>query len=204
MSGSPGDVLKPGAAATVSSDMDSLSVIVTAYNFGPFVGRSLQSVHDALAVFHAEFGRSARTEVIVVDDGSTDDTPRVVQAFLAGRDGWRVLRRPEPSSPGAARNAGVEHVPRRSAVLPRRRRPVPAAAPGRLLAGDARREVRLRQVGRAAGGPGPRRLARPHRTHPRHQPGRAAVLPRGRSAASRTTTCTAARATAWSARPTCS
>ena len=90
-------------------DSLSLSVIVTAYNFGPFVGRLHQSVHDAPAVFHAEFGRSTRAEVVVVDDGSTDDTPRVVQSFLAGRPDWRVLRRPEPSSPGAARNAGVQH-----------------------------------------------------------------------------------------------
>jgi tetratricopeptide (TPR) repeat protein len=89
--------------------MDSFSIIVTACNFGPFIGRSLQSVHDALALFHAEFGRSTRTEVVVVDDGSTDDTPRVVQSFLAGRVDWRVLRRPEPSNPGAARNAGVQH-----------------------------------------------------------------------------------------------
>ena len=184
--------------------MDSLSVVVTAHNFGSFVARSLQSVHDALAAFRAEFEREARAEVVVVDDGSTDDTPRVVQSFLAGRQGWRLLRRPEPSSPGAARNAGV------------------GQAHGELLffldgddqflpphltacwRADARGQVRLRQVGRASGGPGPRRLARPHRTHARHQPGREAVLPRRRSAASRTTTCTGARAIAWSARPTCS
>ncbi len=88
--------------------MTSLSVIVTAYDLGHYIGRSLQSVHDARALFHAECGGEVRTEVIVVDDGSADDTPRVVQAFVAGRDGWRVLRRPGPSSPGAARNAGVE------------------------------------------------------------------------------------------------
>ena len=88
--------------------MTALSVVVTAYNLGPFVGRSLQSVHDALALFHAEFGGEVGSEVIVVDDGSADETPRVVQSFVAGRDGWRVLRRPGPSSPGAARNAGVE------------------------------------------------------------------------------------------------
>jgi hypothetical protein len=58
--------------ATRTAPMNSLSVIVTACNVGPFIGRSLQSVHDALSLFNAEFGREARTEVIVVDDGSTD------------------------------------------------------------------------------------------------------------------------------------
>ncbi len=88
--------------------MNSLSIVVTAYNVGPFLGRALQSAHDALAVFHAECGRDLRSEVVVVNDGSSDDTPRVLHAFLAGRTDWRVLHRSEPSSPGAARNAGVE------------------------------------------------------------------------------------------------
>ncbi len=65
--------------------MNALSVVVTACNVGPFVGRSLQSLHDALAAFHAEFGRDVHTEVIVVDDGSADDTPRVLHSFLVGR-----------------------------------------------------------------------------------------------------------------------
>ncbi len=115
-----------------------------------------------------------------MDDGSTDDTPRVVQSFLAGRQGWRLLRRPEPSSPGAARNAGVGQAHGEllffldgdDLFLP----PHLAACWRAMRDG----QVRLRQVGRASGRPGPRRLARPHRTHARHQPGREAVLPRRR------------------------
>ncbi len=42
--------------------MSSLSIIVTAYNFAPFIGRSLQSIHNALALFHAEFARGGRAD----------------------------------------------------------------------------------------------------------------------------------------------
>jgi GT2 family glycosyltransferase len=42
-------------------------------------------------------------EVIVVDDGSSDRTPAVIEAA-----GVRSIRRPEPRGPNAARNAGID------------------------------------------------------------------------------------------------
>jgi tetratricopeptide (TPR) repeat protein len=49
----------------------------------------------------------ATAEVVIVDDGSTDDTPRIVQRFAAGQPAWKVVRRPQASSPSCARNTGA-------------------------------------------------------------------------------------------------
>ena len=60
-----------------------ISVVVASYNGAATLGATL----DALAV------QTLRdvAEVIVVDDGSTDDTRGEIEKFLAGRDGARML-----------------------------------------------------------------------------------------------------------------
>src|SRR5947209_8461986 len=91
--------------------MESISVIVTAHNCAGTIRATLQSVADALAHFEAGGegpGREgAEAEVVVVDDGSTDDTAAVVGDFLGARAGWRLVRRPTSSSPSCARNTGA-------------------------------------------------------------------------------------------------
>jgi tetratricopeptide (TPR) repeat protein len=89
--------------------MNSLSIIVTAYNCAPAVRKALESVEASLAHFRRAVPGAAgvRAEVVIVDDGSTDDTYRAVTDFARGRDGWKVVRRACPSSPSCARNAGV-------------------------------------------------------------------------------------------------
>ncbi len=42
-----------------------------------------------------------------MDDGSTDDTAQLVQRLGHGRPGWKLLRRPQSSSPSCARNGGA-------------------------------------------------------------------------------------------------
>ncbi|MGE5616465.1 MAG: glycosyltransferase [Bacillota bacterium] len=63
-------------------DAPSMTVVIPAYNEGPMVGRSIDSV--IAARYPAD-----RLEVIVVDDGSTDDTWRHI-AHAVARHGDRV------------------------------------------------------------------------------------------------------------------
>jgi glycosyltransferase involved in cell wall biosynthesis len=73
-----------------------VSVVVPTYNYGRYLTGALASV---LGQTHPHL------EVLVVDDGSTDDTPEVVAPFLADRR-VRYFRRPN-GGPAAARNFGV-------------------------------------------------------------------------------------------------
>jgi glycosyltransferase involved in cell wall biosynthesis len=71
-----------------------VSVIIPAYNHGSYLPRSVSSV---LAQTYTEY------EVIVIDDGSTDDTPACVAGFI---DQIRYHHQ-ENSGLGAARNKGL-------------------------------------------------------------------------------------------------
>ncbi len=72
-----------------------VSVVIPAWNAAEWIGETVQS-----AVSQA----GANVEVIVVDDGSTDDTAAV--AAQAGGDTVRVLRQPNGGA-SRARNAGT-------------------------------------------------------------------------------------------------
>lgn len=72
----------------------TVSCIIPAYNAARFIGETLESV----------FAQSvAMSEVLVVDDGSTDDTIPIVQQY---GDAVRVIRQ-QNAGPAAARNNGV-------------------------------------------------------------------------------------------------
>ena len=57
--------------------MDTISVIVPAYNIGPFLGRSLDSLLQQTV---------PNLEIIVVDDGSSDNTAEVIREYAAKFD----------------------------------------------------------------------------------------------------------------------
>ena len=73
-----------------------LSLVVPAFQARSTLGDCLDSL---LAVGEG-------TEILVVDDGSEDDTAVLAEARLASRPGSRVLRTPN-RGPGAARNLGL-------------------------------------------------------------------------------------------------
>ncbi|HEU4976356.1 MAG TPA: glycosyltransferase [Baekduia sp.] len=74
----------------------SVTCVVTAYNYGRFIGRCLDSV---LGQDHPR----DRLEVVVVDDGSTDDTRAVVASY---GDAVRYLRQ-DNAGQIAATNRGI-------------------------------------------------------------------------------------------------
>lgn len=53
----------------------SISFIITTYNIAPYIRQCLDSLTPCLR---------AGDQVILVDDGSTDDTPAIVEGFIAG------------------------------------------------------------------------------------------------------------------------
>lgn len=77
----------------------TVGVAIPVYNGRDTVVRALLSVLDQTL---------APQEVVVVDDGSTDDTPAVVAEFTATRrlDHWRLVRQ-ENAGPAAARDAAI-------------------------------------------------------------------------------------------------
>lgn len=74
-----------------------LSVIVPTYNRAHLVARAANSVLSQLMI---------NDELIIVDDGSTDDTEQVVRSMSDSR--IRYIRHDRNAGAGAARNAGTE------------------------------------------------------------------------------------------------
>ena len=72
----------------------SVTVVVPAYNYGRYLPDALESVLSQTL---------QDWECVVVDDGSTDDTPAVVAAYVARDSRFRYLRQAN-GGPAAARN----------------------------------------------------------------------------------------------------
>ena len=72
-----------------------ISVIVPCYNHGRFLGEALASIGQP----------AVRTEIVVVDDGSTDSTPEVTATFETANQ-FRCIRQ-QNAGLAAARNRGL-------------------------------------------------------------------------------------------------
>lgn len=76
-----------------------ISVIVPVYNAGATISRCIDSI---LLQSYRD------VEIILVDDGSTDDSLSICNAFAVRRDNVKVLSQ-ENAGPSAARNNGLDH-----------------------------------------------------------------------------------------------
>ncbi|MGD0388945.1 MAG: glycosyltransferase family 2 protein [Tepidisphaeraceae bacterium] len=84
------------------SEPVELSLVVPAYNEQEVIPELLRRVEAALRLTGKRF------EVVIVDDGSTDDTPRILQAAMADRPWLRVLRMARNGGQSAAFDAGFK------------------------------------------------------------------------------------------------
>jgi glycosyltransferase involved in cell wall biosynthesis len=78
-----------------------LSVVIPAFNEALRIGTTLKKVSEYLAT------RNYETELIVVDDGSTDATPELLRDFLARHPAMRVLRNEPNRGKGFTVRRGV-------------------------------------------------------------------------------------------------
>ena len=76
-----------------------VSMIIPAYNAGRYIQRALASVESQTA---------KPDEVIVIDDGSSDDTAERIAEFAATSSLCIIFEQQENKGPGAARNRGIK------------------------------------------------------------------------------------------------
>jgi len=77
--------------------MPQVSIIIPAYNQGKFIGECLDSIIRQTV---------SDWECIVVNDGSTDSTPKIVRAYIQNDSRIRMIEQPNKGL-SAARNAGL-------------------------------------------------------------------------------------------------
>ncbi|GAB4114371.1 MAG: glycosyltransferase [Candidatus Caldatribacteriota bacterium] len=78
----------------------TVSVIIPTYNRAHLVGRAIQSVLDQT---YQDF------ELIVVDDGSTDNTEDIIKEFQRKDDRIKYLKHEKNKGGSAARNTGIKN-----------------------------------------------------------------------------------------------
>ena len=86
---------------------DKISVIMPALNAGRFIGPALRSLLRE---------PEADLDIIVVDDGSTDDTAAIVREFATDHPGIRIIDGPR-AGVSRARNAGLAAVSPESSYI---------------------------------------------------------------------------------------
>jgi glycosyltransferase involved in cell wall biosynthesis len=74
-----------------------ISVVIPVHNAASWIGEAVASVAAQ---------RLAASQILLVDDGSTDDTPAVLRALAQRHTGIRILHHGVARGPSAARNTG--------------------------------------------------------------------------------------------------
>jgi len=83
-------------------DAPELSLVLPAFNESAVIAQAIAEAESALSQLFASF------EILVVDDGSTDDTARIVRSCMALAPHTRLIRLPENRGYGTALRTGFE------------------------------------------------------------------------------------------------
>jgi CDP-glycerol glycerophosphotransferase len=84
---------------TVTPVSARISVVVPIYNVGAYLDTCLESLAQQTV---------PDLEIVIVDDGSTDESPLIAERFVARDERFRLARQ-ENAGQGAARNTGMDH-----------------------------------------------------------------------------------------------
>lgn len=85
----------------------AISLVIPAYNYGRYLPDALNSLIGGHTSLGDHPGQSFQSfEVIVVDDGSTDNTESIMQDYVTGWNGIRYIKRPNGGT-AAANNTGI-------------------------------------------------------------------------------------------------
>src|SRR5579859_2135778 len=82
--------------------MDGISLVIPAYNEAAGIDAAIHEADTALRALGRPY------EILVIDDGSSDDTAPVVEKALADHANVRLLRHPHNRGYGAALRTGFE------------------------------------------------------------------------------------------------
>lgn len=89
------------STSSLSAEQPSFSIIVPAYNESARIGAALEQILDHVR------RQSWNAEVVVVDDGSRDDTLDIVRRFAASHAAVRILRNPGNQGKGYSVRSGM-------------------------------------------------------------------------------------------------
>ena len=79
--------------------MPRVSVVMPMYNAAPYVSAAINSIQNQTF---------QQWELLVVDDGSTDESPAIVRSLAQQDSRIQLIANPGPKGPAAARNAGLD------------------------------------------------------------------------------------------------
>tara|TARA_R110000868_G_scaffold279564_5_gene539632 strand:- start:397 stop:1185 length:789 start_codon:yes stop_codon:yes gene_type:complete len=91
----------------VSRTTPNVAVIIPAYNAAATLDRTIESALGALVYCTDVKSFAVESEIIVVDDCSTDATAAITETWAARYPAVRLVRNPENRGPGFSRNEGV-------------------------------------------------------------------------------------------------